>query len=69
MTDLSRSQLVSIPEAAALLAVTPATLRKWRAQGRLPAVKLGRAVRIRLTDVSRIAEVGLKERELHRADR
>ena len=55
----TREQLLTIPEAATLLALTPATLRKWRAQRRLPVVKLGRAVRVRLADVERLVQVGL----------
>ena len=52
-------QLVTIAEAAALLSVAPMTLRKWSAQGRLPIVKLGRAVRVRLEDIQRIAQEGI----------
>lgn len=53
-------QLVTIAEAAALLSVAPMTLRKWYAEGRLPVVKLGRAVRVRLADIEKIVQMGLK---------
>ena len=43
--------LVSIREAAERLAISTATIRRWVAQRRLPAVRLGRAVRIRESDI------------------
>jgi len=54
-----KKQLITVSEAAALLSVAPITLRKWGAQGRLPLVKLGRAVRVRLEDIQRIAQEGI----------
>ncbi len=36
-------------DAAAFLGVAPRTLYKWSAQGRLPVVHLGRAVRFRVS--------------------
>lgn len=51
--------LLTISEAAVLMGLAPATLRKWRAQGRFPVVKLGRAIRVRLVDVENIVEAGL----------
>jgi len=54
-------QLLTIPKAASILGVSPATLRKWHAERRLPTVKLGRAVRVRLSDVERIAQRGLRQ--------
>lgn len=60
----SKQQLLTISQAAMLLAVAPATLRKWRAQRRLPIVRLGRAVRVRLADIEAIIHDGLpRERE------
>jgi excisionase family DNA binding protein len=40
-------RLLDVHAAAAVLSVAPRTLYKWVAQGRLPVVHLGRAVRFR----------------------
>ena len=40
--------LLNVHEAAAFLGVMPRTLYKWAAQGQLPVVHLGRAVRFRM---------------------
>ncbi|MBI3769672.1 MAG: helix-turn-helix domain-containing protein [Deltaproteobacteria bacterium] len=42
-------RLLDARAAAAFLGVAPRTLYKWAAQGRLPVVRLGRAVRFRVT--------------------
>ncbi len=57
------SQLVTVGEAAKMLAVTPAAIRKWLYQKRLECVKVGRLTRLRLEDVERIASVGLHDRQ------
>lgn len=44
LSGLSRLQTVS--EAAELLSVSTKTIRRWIAAGRLPAVRLGRLVRV-----------------------
>lgn len=44
--------LVTIPEAAALLRVSPGSVKRWTTSGRLHVVRLGRGVRIRLADVA-----------------
>ncbi len=56
----SNRQLLTIFEAATLLSVAPVTLRKWSQQGRVPIVRLGRAVRMRLADVEKITRMGLE---------
>jgi len=53
------SQLLTVNEAARMLACTPAAVRKWLYQRRLPCVKIGRLVRLRLEDVQRVAANGL----------
>ncbi len=55
----STQRLLTLTEASALLALSPATVRKWRLQNRLPVVKLGRAVRVRLQDIERIMQAGV----------
>ena len=51
--------LLTTEDVAQRLACTPAAVRRWRAAGRLRAVKLGRLVRYRPADVARIAQNGL----------
>ncbi len=46
-------RLLTIPEAAEILAVKPVTIRVWLAKGRLSRTKLGRCVRIPAADVER----------------
>ena len=49
---INPSKLVNEHEAAQVLAVSVAALRRWRVEGRGPAfVKIERAVRYRLSDV------------------
>ena len=57
------SQLLTIKQAAALWAVSEATIRKWIYQDRLNPVKLGRATRLRARDMERVvSEGGLPDR-------
>ena len=51
-------KLLTIPQAAELLALAPATLRKWLYLRRLPCVRLGRAVRLREADVEAFVRAG-----------
>lgn len=47
--------LLTIPEAAAALKVSPVTISRWLKQGRLPAYRMGpRAVRIRREDLTEV---------------
>jgi excisionase family DNA binding protein len=45
------SDLLTVPEAAALLRLKVSTIRAWICQRRIPYVKLGRLVRIRRSDL------------------
>lgn len=50
-------RLLRAEEAAALLGCKESAIRKWRYQGLLPAVRVGkRAVRYRVRDLERIVE-------------
>ena len=51
--------LLSVIEAGEMLDIPAKTLRRWISEGRLPAVKAGRLVRIRRRDVEVFAERGL----------
>ncbi len=53
------TQLITVEEAARRLSCSPAAIRKWLYQRRLPAVKVGRLTRLRLEDIERIASIGL----------
>ncbi len=60
--------LLTIPEAAATLKVSPVTIARWLKQGRLPAYRMGpRAVRIRREDLIEVlkpsghAETGARD--------
>jgi excisionase family DNA binding protein len=44
-------QLVSVKEAATLMACSEAAIRKWMTQRLLPRVKVGRLTRLRVTDL------------------
>lgn len=58
---LGGSELLTIPEAAALLRLRPSTLRDWRYQRRkLPFLKFSRRVFVRRSDVEALIESGLE---------
>lgn len=50
------SDLLTVPEAAALLRLKPSTIRAWVCQRRIPYVKLGRLVRIRRSDAEAVIQ-------------
>jgi excisionase family DNA binding protein len=45
------NQLLTVRQAAQLLACSEAAIRKWIYQQRLPAVKVGRLIRLRVSDL------------------
>lgn len=53
-------QLLTVKEAAQLLACSEAAIRKWLYQGKLPVVKLGRLTRLRLSDVEALVTKSLR---------
>jgi excisionase family DNA binding protein len=53
-------QLLTVKEAAERLACTEAAIRKWLYQRRLPAVKVGRLVRLRETDLEAVIARGVR---------
>jgi excisionase family DNA binding protein len=53
------SRLLTVGEAAKQLSLSERTLRRMIAGGDLPAVRLGRAVRIRQEDVFHLVRAGL----------
>ncbi|MGE3298558.1 MAG: helix-turn-helix domain-containing protein [Porticoccaceae bacterium] len=53
--------LLTVDDVARRLRVSQRAVRRWIAEGRLPAVHLGRAVRVRPADLARIIAVGLPQ--------
>jgi excisionase family DNA binding protein len=54
--------LLTVPEVAALLRLSPRSIRRLIADGRLPVVRLGRAIRIRPQDVEALVASSGRER-------
>jgi len=53
-------RLLTVKEAAALLACSEAAIRKWVYQRKLPVVKVGRLTRVRLSAVEGLMDNGLR---------
>jgi excisionase family DNA binding protein len=51
-------RLLTVKEAAELLACSEAAVRKWIYQQRLPKVKVGRLTRLRQADVKALVDAG-----------
>jgi excisionase family DNA binding protein len=49
---------LTVAEVAAMLKLNQQTVRNWIEQGSLPAVRVGRRVRIRRSDLERVLEEG-----------
>lgn len=47
------TEILTLQEAANLLKVSDATLRSWIRKGKIPALKEGRAYRIKKTDIEK----------------
>jgi excisionase family DNA binding protein len=56
-TELEDSFL-TVAEVAAILKLNPQTVRNWIDQGSLPALRVGRRVRIKRSDFERVLEEG-----------
>ncbi|MFX0198637.1 MAG: helix-turn-helix domain-containing protein [Candidatus Hodarchaeota archaeon] len=57
---MEKEPLLTTPQVARLLNVSPLTVRAWVFQRLLPVVRLGRAVRFKPEDIERIQRKGLK---------
>jgi excisionase family DNA binding protein len=53
---LTQRQLLTVPQVAEQLQVTSQTIRNWIEQGVLPAVRVGRAFRVRREDLDALLE-------------
>jgi excisionase family DNA binding protein len=54
--DPAQDRLLDVHEAVAVLGLQPSTLYQWAYQRRIPVVKLGRALRFRLSALLRLIE-------------
>jgi len=52
--------LLSVPQFANALGVTPACIRRWILERRITTVKLGRLIRIPASEVERLVSAGLR---------
>ena len=60
---------LTVAEVAAMLKLNQQTVRNWIDQGSLPALKVGRRVRIRRSDLERVLEQGATAGAKGTADR
>ena len=54
----NRHQLRTVRQASRLLEISPHTLRAWIAARKVEVVRLGRAVRVPLTEIERLIDDG-----------
>lgn len=52
------AKLLKVPEAAGMLALSQKTVWQWIGERRIEVVRLGRAVRVPLSEVERLIEEG-----------
>ena len=55
-SPVSDVEFVPVAEAAARVAVAPATIRVWMAQGRLGRYRAGRELRVRITELAALMQ-------------
>ena len=51
-------EFLTVAEVATLLKLNPQTVRNWISAGQLPAVRIGRRVRVTRADLDRVVEAG-----------
>jgi len=56
----SEVSLLSVPQFAAALGVTPACIRRWILERKITTVKLGRLIRVPSSEVERLVNTGLR---------
>lgn len=62
-SERADQRLLTVPEVAERLRVHPITVRRLIKAGRLPAVRIGRAVRVRVADVEAYGRPREKKRQ------
>ena len=63
-----RTEYLSVPEVARLLSVNPTTVRGWIGRGRLPAIRSGRAYKIKRTDLDQLRETAIPPKQRRKTD-
>jgi len=58
--DSKQTTLLSVPQFADALGVTPACIRRWILERKITVVKLGRLVRVPTGEVERLVNSGLR---------
>lgn len=58
--DSKQTTLLSVPQFANALGVTPACIRRWILERKIATVKLGRLIRIPSAEVERMISSGLR---------
>lgn len=56
MPDWANEEFLTVAEVAGILKLNPQTIRNWIDAGTLPAVRIGRRVRILRSDLNRLIE-------------
>ena len=51
--------MLSVPQAAEYLSISPKTMWTWLAERRLPSYRLGRSVRLKVSDLDKFIDAGL----------
>lgn len=59
-------KLLTVEQFAEIAGLRPVTIRTWAAARKIASVKLGRALRIPVTEVDRLIEKGLRPVKLER---
>jgi excisionase family DNA binding protein len=65
---LDESEFLTVAEVAQTLKLNQQTVRNWIDQGSLPALRIGRRVRIRRSDFERLIEAGATQPGSSRAE-
>jgi excisionase family DNA binding protein len=58
--DSKQTALLSVPQFADSLGVTPACIRRWILERRITTVKLGRLIRVPASEIARLVNSGLR---------
>lgn len=61
-----KSSLLSVPQFADALGVTPACIRRWILERKIATVKLGRLIRVPASEVERLIDRGLRPARVER---
>ena len=57
---MNHQNLLTVPEASEVLRLKPSTVRSWLLKRRMPFVKLGSRVFLRMADLQAVIEAGLR---------